>query len=72
MRNKVLYIVVAFSLVLSMAMPFVANKNTKALSSSDFNAGRIIDDVVFRNKNSMSVQQIQDFLNAKVPTCDSI
>ena len=70
MRNKVLYIVVAFSLVLSMAMPFVANKNTKALSSSDFNAGRIIDDVVFRNKNSMSVQQIQDFLNAKVPTCD--
>ena len=70
MRNKVLYILVAFSLVLSMAMPFVANKNTKALSSSDFNAGRIIDDVVFRNKNSMSVQQIQDFLNAKVPTCD--
>ena len=70
MRNKVLYIVVAFSLVLSMAMPFVANKNTKALSGSDFNAGRIIDDVVFRNKNSMSVQQIQDFLNAKVPTCD--
>jgi len=70
MRNKVLYILVAFSLVLSMAMPFVANKNTKALSSSDFNTGRIIDDVVFRNKNSMSVQQIQDFLNAKVPTCD--
>ena len=70
MRNKALYIVVAFSLVLFMTMPLVANKNTKALSSSDFNAGRIIDDVVFRNKNSMSVQQIQDFLNAEVPTCD--
>jgi len=42
-----------------------------ALSGSDFNPGRIIDDLVFFNKNSMTVSQIQDFLNSKVPTCDT-
>ncbi len=32
---------------------------------------RIIDDPIFLNKNSMSVQDIQNFLNSKVPTCDT-
>ncbi len=38
---------------------------------ASFSAGRIIDDAVFNNKNSMSVQDIQSFLNGKVPTCDT-
>ncbi len=38
---------------------------------SGFNAGRIIDDAIFTNKDSMSVAQIQNFLNSKVPTCDT-
>lgn len=42
----------------------------KALNGSDFRAGRIIDDVVFYNKSSMGVQDIQNFLNAKNPNCD--
>jgi hypothetical protein len=42
----------------------------RALNGSDFNAGRIIDNVVFENKNSMSVDQIQAFLNAKMSDCD--
>jgi hypothetical protein len=45
--------------------------NSSALSGSDFQAGHIIDDVVFTDKAAMSVQQIQDFLNGKVPTCDT-
>jgi hypothetical protein len=44
---------------------------TLALSASNFNAGRIIDVGVFTNANSMSVDQIQSFLNAEVPTCDT-
>lgn len=36
-----------------------------------FQAGRIIDDAVFTNNTSMSVTQIQAFLNAKVPVCDT-
>jgi hypothetical protein len=43
----------------------------QAVSGSDFQAGRIIDDQVFYNKSAMSVQGIQAFLNSKVPTCDT-
>ncbi len=47
--------------------------NTKALalSGSDFQAGRIIDDHIFFDGNGMSLQSIQEFLNSKVPSCDT-
>lgn len=41
-----------------------------ALSGNEFQAGRIIDDFVFFNSNSMSPDSIQQFLNIKVPVCD--
>ena len=44
---------------------------TSAANLANFKAGRIIDDVVFTKKDSMSVVQIQDFLNSKVPICDT-
>ncbi len=44
---------------------------SSALSGSDFQAGRIIDDSVFYNDSSMTVSQIQQFLNARVPNCDT-
>ncbi|USN97159.1 MAG: hypothetical protein H6799_02155 [Candidatus Nomurabacteria bacterium] len=49
---------------------FNFSPKTNALSGSEFNAGRIIDDAVFFNSNSMSVAEIQSFLNNKV-TCDT-
>ncbi|HSX02877.1 MAG TPA: hypothetical protein VLI05_06230 [Candidatus Saccharimonadia bacterium] len=42
-----------------------------ALSGSDFQAGRIIDNQVFYNGSDMSVAQIQSFLSLQVPTCDT-
>ncbi len=42
-----------------------------AASGSDFQPGNIIDDSVFFDPNTMTVAQIQSFLNAKVPTCTS-
>jgi hypothetical protein len=39
--------------------------------AADFNAGRIIDDSVFADKTTMTVGQIQDFLNSKVTSCDT-
>jgi len=42
-----------------------------ALSGSDFKAGRILDDGVFYDKNAMNPDQIQQFLNSKVPNCDT-
>jgi hypothetical protein len=54
-----------------LAMPFISLRQTKALSGSDFHAGRIIDDSIFFNPNTMSATDIQNFLNSKVPTCDT-
>lgn len=45
--------------------------HTSAVSPSEWKAGRIIDDVVFFNKDTMGVGEIQEFLNAKVPSCDT-
>ncbi|MCX6729306.1 MAG: hypothetical protein NTV95_01490 [Candidatus Saccharibacteria bacterium] len=47
--------------------PFKAS----ALSGSDFRAGRIIDDSILYNGSAMSAGEIQNFLNAKVPVCDT-
>lgn len=46
-------------------------RQAQALSGSDFNPGRIIDDAIFENSNAMSVQDIQNFLDSKVGTCDN-
>lgn len=43
----------------------------QAANLADFQAGRIIDDSVFNNSTAMNVDQIQAFLNSKVPTCDN-
>lgn len=42
-----------------------------ALSKSDWQAGRIIDDAIFQDTSRMSVADIQNFLNSKVPSCDT-
>lgn len=42
-----------------------------ALSGSQFNASNIMDDSVFFNASTMSANDIQAFLNAKVPSCDT-
>ena len=44
---------------------------SSASATSGFQAGRIIDDSVFTNQSSMSVNDIQNFLNSKVPACDT-
>jgi len=58
---------------LLMLTPIATTLSTSkalALSGSDFQAGRIIDDEIFYKSNSMSVRDIQDFLESKVPICD--
>jgi hypothetical protein len=68
---KLKYLTLPFIALALSASAFIAMpQQAKAVSAADWKAGRIIDDAVFFNKNSMSVQQIQDFLNAKVPNCD--
>ena len=51
--------------------PFMRILPAAAVSASEWRAGRIMDDSIMRNSNSMSVQAIQNFLNSKVPNCDT-
>lgn len=50
---------------------FFFSSQAYAADLSQFNPGRIIDDGVMTNASTMSVQQIQDFLNSKVTSCDT-
>ncbi len=54
-----------------IAIPLMHSHKVFALSGSDFNPGHIIDDSIFTNSTSMSAQNIQNFLNSEVPTCDT-
>lgn len=60
----------AIAVVTAFAAVFFGT-SAHAVSASDFNPGRIIDDEIFYDKNAMSVADIQAFLNAHVPSCDT-
>ena len=63
-KIKLTSLVVLSFLAIALFIPRSAN-------AASFDAGRIIDDSVFTNKSSMSAGDIQNFLNSKVPTCDT-
>lgn len=69
MKNRLFLLLILSTFVVSFSTLFSNTAN--AISGSDFRPGRIIDDAIFTNKDSMNPQQIQSFLNAKVPSCDS-
>lgn len=48
----------------------LAPASAMAADARNYNAGRIIDDTVFTNSSSMTVSEIQNFINSKV-TCDT-
>jgi len=58
-----------FFILLVLNMGFTPQ--SEALSGSSFKPGRIIDDAIFFNGSSMGTSEIQAFLNAKVPSCDT-
>ncbi len=69
LRGTILSLVL-LALVASLLQP-VFNTKVSALSGTEFQAGRITDDGVFFNAGSLSINDIQIFLNAKVPSCDT-
>ena len=70
MRFKRLILQLALVAVGLGLLSFAAPK-AHALSGSDFNPGRIIDDSVFFNKDAMSVTDIQNFLQSQVSSCQT-
>ena len=49
---------------------FFGTKIVQAISAGDWQSGNIIADSIFYDNGTMSTQDIQNFLNSKVPTCD--
>lgn len=62
------FVLLVFGVMFGMSLH---SSSASALSASDWKAGDIIDDSVFYNPNTMSSQDIQNFLNSKVPVCDT-
>jgi len=63
--------VVSIIITLVVSLGLHNQKNASALSGSQFNAGNIIDDEVFYNQNAMPASEIQTFLTAQMPSCDT-
>lgn len=60
----ILFVLVFFGLAIENT------PESTAVKATDFKAGRIIDDSVFFNKDSMTVEEIQAHLDKYLPTCD--
>ncbi len=59
----------AFALIFSSLG--LANSTASALSGDSFSRGNIISDTLFYRGDALTKDQIQKFLNAKVPNCDT-
>lgn len=70
-RTRIRNIILSFGILLSIASPLTLMKPDKvqAVSASDWSAGRIIDDSVFFNPNTMSSDEIQAFFVSKESGC---
>lgn len=63
--------IIGMSLVIALGVVFFLPPRDAAATVIGFNAGHIIDDIIFTDSTSMSPQDIQTFLNSKVPACDT-
>lgn len=63
--------IVLLALMITSIMGMLHALPARALSGGEFQVGRIIDDGIFYNNTKMNGAQIQQFLNAKVPICDT-
>jgi len=68
MIYKKLIILSIIGTLLAIGSIYFLKQNTYAVTASGWKAGAIIDDSLFMDKDSMSVTQIQSFLNSKVGT----
>jgi hypothetical protein len=70
--TRALYVIGILGLGVTSGYFAAASPQANAASvASDWRAGQIIDDGIFFNSSDMTVEQIQAFLNSKVPTCDT-
>ncbi len=69
--RKISIAISVFLITATLSLIPSLSQTASAVSASDWVAGNIIDDTVFTDASRLSVNQIQEFLNAKVPHCDT-
>lgn len=70
-RLLVHFLIALAALAAVSASIFINPAQTSAVSGSQWQPGYIIDDSLFFSPNMMGANDIQTFLSAKVPTCDT-
>ena len=70
-RRIILFAIPFFTLLSFGVFLSLKNNLSNAVKATDFNPGRIIDDEIFYNKDAMTAQQIQEFLNKQIGNCDT-
>lgn len=68
--RNITFVLTAILLILS-GLVISRHDTARAVAASDWSASNIIDDVVFYDNTSMSVGDIQAFMNSKNPSCDT-
>lgn len=68
---KTLKIISCTLLLLCLPLQPFFGSSASAANASGFIPGRIMDDGVFFNSSLLSANQVQEFLTAKMPTCDT-
>ena len=68
MMFKKTSLLIVIATIASIGLAAAFTQTTHAVSASEWKAGNIIDDALFIDADSMSVAQIQDFLNRMVGT----
>ena len=69
--SKILIAAFAATLLVVALLIFIINMMRADAALSGWRAGNIISDATFTNKNTMSPGDIQNFLNSKVPVCNT-
>jgi hypothetical protein len=62
---------VALTLLSGVYFIYMGSSQSHAANLADFNAGNIMSDSVFFDAGTMSVSDIQQFLNSKIPSCNT-
>lgn len=65
------FLILIAGVLLCLLLGVIRIPSASAADASNFDPGHIIDDTVFYNSTAMTSSQIQNFLNAKVPNCDT-
>lgn len=59
------------ALLAAITAVFIVPVSASAVTGADWQAGRIIDDGIMRSPSTMTPANIQQFLNNKMPVCDT-